>query len=240
MADLTDIREMKKVLEIDPNNPNEDVNLSFWIGYATDIIEEFLGRKLFYKQRTEFYNGSGTQKLTLRSRPVYVGQPNSLFQLVPAPAVPVVFEDETAFYGSAPGAFTGSGAQLTYGTDFCLKLDDGDGISSRSGILVKINDFWQRPQARVDGLLSPFLAESFGNIKVTYFGGYTVDTLPGRFRLAADFLIAKIRYMFPLGIELVSESYEERSIASMAPDPRRNYLLSLVKPLIFGDRNFHF
>ena len=68
----TDIQELKSVLEIDPGNTSEDKKLLLVIEWASAWMEEILGRPGFgYKARTEFYSGTGTQTLLLRSRPVY-------------------------------------------------------------------------------------------------------------------------------------------------------------------------
>jgi len=221
----SDIGEVKSLLNIDPSDTIEDKNILFYIEWASRIIEEYLNRPgLTYASRTEYYGGSGTQKLLLKSRPVFV---NPTIQ---------VFLDEGGFYGSVSGAFTQSDSQLTYGVDFCL--DTLDGISSRSGILIRTHDFWPKPAIRQQGYLSPFIGQGFGAIKVIYTAGYTVDTLPPQFRAAADLLVSKLRYVFPLGVELGGESYEDRSISVVAN--QKGYLMSLVKPLLFTFRNWVF
>ncbi len=181
-----------------------------------------LGRSLEYKARTEYLNGSGKQFLLLRHRPVFL--------------TPRVWLDEGGFYGAPSSAFD-STRELTYGTDFALRIDQEDG-SSRSGILIRINREWPRPQIRERGYLSPYVGDGFGNIKVTYSAGYTLDTLPGTIRMATTFLVARIREMLPLGYELSHESYEERTITKAISD--RQKLMSLVWPLILPYRNHRF
>lgn len=229
----TDIREVKRILEIEPDNHNEDTRLWFFIEQATKLIEEFVDRPgLTYAARTEYYDGTGTQKLLLTSRPVFL-----------SPAIRV-FVDQGGFWGSVSGSFqpastnngvTTQNTELIYGTDFALKTKDG--VSSRNGILVRLQAYWPKPFVRAPGLLAPFRGEGFGNIKVVYTAGYTVETLPAQFRLAANTLVAKLRYLFPLGMELGSESYEGRSIGMITQ--QRDYLLSLIKPMLFGFRNWH-
>lgn len=223
---LTDLNELKGLLEIDPADRAEDKNLLFLSEYASGIIEEFLDRPgLSLRERTEYYAGTGTNLLCLRSRPVYAS---------PAPSVRV---DSQGFFGAASGSF-GSDTALTYGTDYAVKIDQDDGLRGRSGILVKMTGYWERPRVRTPGLLTPYLGQGQGNIKVTYTGGYTADSLPLNFRLAASLLITKLRYIFPLGVELGGEGYEERSISVAAP--QRGYLMSLVRPLLWGHRNWSF
>jgi hypothetical protein len=180
-----------------------------------------------YKNRTEYYKGTGTQKLLLRSRPVYprVGQSDQI----------AVYLDEAGFYGSVSGAFTQSNSQLTYGTDFALQIDQEDG-SSRSGILIRINNLWPRPQNRIAGLLSPFIGEGHGTIKVVYSAGYHIDNLPAQLRMAANLMVQRLRYIMPLGVELASESYEERAISVITSQKQK--ILALAAPIIAPFRNW--
>lgn len=223
---ITDVREVKKMLEIPDDDKSEDVKLNYLIEHATSIIEEYLDRPgLSYSARTEYYDGNGTQFLLLRSRPVFV-----------SPTIQV-WVDEEGNYGSTSGAFTQSSAALTYGDDFSLKIDQDNG-TSRSAILIRLNGYWNNRQVRQAGWLSPFVEKGRGNIKITYTAGYTTDTLPAAFRAACDLLVARMRYILPLGMELSSESYEDRSISILGE--RKGYLMSLVKPLLFSYKNWKF
>lgn len=222
---------MKALLQIDNADTSEDKLLGFLIEMASNWIEELLGRNFTFKQRTEYLKGSGTQKLLLKNRPAFAVLPSS-------PTVPAiqVFLDEGAYYGATSGAFTAQGDQLVYGQDFALQIDQEDGISSRCAILIKLNSFWPKPCVREAGWLSPYVGQSFGPIKVTYWAGYTVDTLPSSFRLAANLLIAKLRTVFPLGVETAGEGYEERSLSVALS--QKEMLLRLVKPMILPYLNF--
>ena len=114
-------------------------------------------------------------------------------------------------------------------------IDQDDG-SSRSGILVRMQGYWFKPSVRQKGLLTPFIGNAYGNIKVVYTAGYTIDNLPSQLRAATNFLIARMRAILPLGMEVASESYEERSISLIAE--RRDYLLAIIKPMIYSYRNW--
>lgn len=218
-----DLQQIKSLLAIDPADTLEDKNILFYAEWATSIIEEYLDRPdLSLKQRTEYYGGTGTQQLQLRSRPVYTTPPIQ------------VYIDDNGFFGQNSGSFQGSGLQ--FGSDFCLWALDG--VSSRNGILVRSHDIWPLPAIRQQGYLSPFVGMGFGNVKVIYTAGYTVDNLPSQFRLAASLLVSKLRYIFPLGVELGGESYEDRSISVVVN--QKGYLMSLVKPLLFAYRNWNF
>lgn len=236
---MTDLRELKSVLDIPSGDTSEDKNLLFFIEQASQWISELLNRDFTFKTRTQYYQGTGTQKLLLRNRPVY---PN------PAPpysSIQIIY-DENGFFGTASGSFgyTSGGGQggsdgtaytLVYGQDYALQIDQDDG-GSRSAILWRLNDYWLKPLVRQTGLLSPFVGPDPGSYQVTYTGGFTVDTLPPVFRQACNLLVAKMRYVFPLGIELGNESYEERSIGTLAE--KKNYMLGLVMPMLISYRNW--
>lgn len=223
---LTDLREVKALLEIDPENTQEDLKLSLFIEQCSAWIEQWLDRgDLSLQSRTEYYNGTNTQKLLLRCRPVY------LFPIIQ------VFVDYGGFYGSTSGSFNPSLSTLTFGNDFCIETRDG--ITSENGILVRINDFWAKPSVRQVGYLTPFIGPSFGSIKVIYTAGYTNDTLPATIRNAAAIVVAKLRNYLPLGLEVNSENYEELSV-SVSTDGK-NYILGGVIPQIFPKfRNWKF
>lgn len=223
----TDVRELKSVLEIHPLDTREDRNLNFFNEWASAWLEQVVGREMTLRARTQFYGGQGTQKILLRNRPVFpnIGQADVI----------QVFLDESGNFGSTSGSFDSGTTALTYGEDFALEIDQDDG-TSRSAILWRLGDLWPRPAVRQRGLLTPFLGPSIGNVKVIYTAGYTTDTLPAQLRLACNLLVARLRYIFPLGMELGSEGYEERSIGLIAE--RDDYILSMVKPMVLSYRNW--
>jgi hypothetical protein len=223
---MTDLAELKILLDINPDDRSEDVKLSFIMKYASEWIEELIGRPgLTYKMRTEIYNGTGTNKILLRSRPVFK-----------SPTIRV-FEDRGAYQGTASGSFA-SETELTQGEHFFLKTDQDDDTLSRSGILCKIGSAWHKPYFRQRGFLSPYVDDDSGSIKVIYYGGYTVDTLPGNFRMACNLLTARLRYLLPIGAELNSDSYEEKNVGLVTSEKEK--LLTLIKPLIMTYRNWNF
>ena len=216
---------MKSLLDIDPRDNTEDKKLGFYNEMAGNLIEELLNRDFTYKLRTEYYNGTNTQKLLLKARPVYT-----------TPTMQV-WQDGQGAWGQSSDSFPDN-SMLTYGTDYALQIDQDNG-SSRCGILQRLRGWvWNQPFYRSAGLLTPYLGSSQGSIKIIYQAGYSVDTLPAAFRLAADILVDKIRYLFPLGQPLSSESYEERSISLIAE--RKDWMLADIKPLIMSYRNYKF
>jgi hypothetical protein len=217
-------------LAIPIGDTTEDVSLTIINRTVTKWFEELLNRKFSLAQRTQYYDGTGTQKLLLRCRPVF-----------PLPGTPqqiTVNVDTSGYYGTAPGGFASdpNNIPLVYGTDFTLKIDQDDG-SSRSGILIRINDFWPKPQVRQIGYLTPFVGDDTGSIQVTYVAGFTVDSLPAELTMAAELVVSKLRYVLPLGVELGSESYEERSISALAD--AKNYILTpTIRAMILSHRNW--
>lgn len=224
MPVLTDLRELKSKLDIDVEDTSEDKNLLFFVETASSWIAELLGRPgLMYKSRTEYYNGTGTQFLPLRSRPVFT-----------TPTIEV-YVDEDGLWGARSGAFDAGTTAWTWGEDFGLEIDQDDG-TSRSGLLVSSNGFWPKPSVRQRGYLSPFRGNSNGNVKVVYTAGWTVDGMPAQVREACNMLVAKIRYVWPIGMAVSNDGYEERNLGFI--EEKKNYWLSLVAPMLAGWRNW--
>lgn len=224
MALITDLITLKTLLEIDPNDTQEDIKLMFILETVSSWIQEWTNRPgLFFASRTEYYKGTGTQKLLLKSRPV---SPDGL----------QVYVDQSGLFGAASGSFA-STTLLTYGLDYTLDIDQSDG-TSRSGILYRVRSYWPKSYARQAGWLTPFQTTDLGSVKVVYSGGYTINNLPAQIRMAANLLIAKLRYILPLGVEIQNESYEERSIGLVTE--QKLYLYGLVKPWLVSYRNWSF
>lgn len=221
----SDLRQLKAVLEIDPCDKSEDERLLFFLEFASRWIEERCNRPDFsYKQRTEYYDGRGTQTLLLRNRPVYNDPPIE------------VYLDVGAYYGQVSGSFNPTLTQLTNGADFALKIDRPDG-TSKSGILYRVNAVWPMQWRRQGGYLSPFPVNTAGSIKVVYWAGYTVDNAPPMIRLACNTLVAKMRSFFPLGMEVAGEGYKDRSLSYMTN--AYNYLMSTVDGMLVNNRNWN-
>lgn len=216
---FTDLREVKAVMGIDVADKSADVQLTYLITMASSWIEEMLGRKFEQKSVTEYYEGTGTPLLPLKRRPILLSP------------TPQVWLNQNAFFDSAGGGFASSDA-LTFGTDFCLDIDQDDQTSSRAGILVRIGGVWPRAVVRRVGLLTPSFdnTAAMGSIKVTYTAGFTTNSLPPCFRLAANLLVARLLNILPLGVETSSESYQERSVTVQLSEKSR--LWALIWPLL--------
>lgn len=226
----TNIREASKILGVDPDSAACDLLLLNWyIEFATDIINTYLNRDLELKYRTEYYNGSGIDKLLLRSRPVFpsIGTANEI----------KVYQAERKHFDESPNDQFDNNNLLIYGRDYLLDLDTDNG-SSKSGILVNLNGWWPRPRVRDSGWLTPYAGTAWGTVKVQYYAGYTEDTLPPAIRMSANILVASIRSSLPLGKAVGAESYEERSVSLI--EERRDYLTAIVKPFLIPYRNWKF
>ncbi len=226
---LGDLQELKRLIDVPLAKTNEDAKLLFFLDYSTNLIEEFFDRTLVFKQRTEYLQGTGTAKMLLRYRPVNPNPPYS---------ITLLFDDFGA-YGQSPNGFADPTTQtLTYGTDYIVEIDSEDN-TSRCGILQRINEVWNKPTFRQTGLLSPFIWDDTGSYKVTYWGGYTVDNVPAGIRFACTMMAARMRYLMPLGMELGTDTYEERSISITAES--RNYIFSpTIRGVLNQYRNWKF
>jgi len=103
-------------------------------------------------------------------------------------------------------------------------------------MLIRINNAWPKLRVRQQGYLFPYISKSFGIIKVTYTAGYTANTLPAVLRMALNLLSAKLYRLWPEGVAVTSESYEERSISVM--DSEKDYLLKTIRPMIYSFKNY--
>jgi len=232
---FSDLAEIKTVLEIDNCDASENKKLLFFAEWTTRWIEEILDRDFSFKTRTEYYDGTNTQKLLLRHRPVYPNPTNPNY----AP-ISVVY-DSAGYWGSAPGAFnvttnSATATALVYGTDYALRIDRNDG-GSTSAILYRINEYWLKPIMRQTGLLAPFMADDTGSYQVVYSAGYFTDNLPATLRMAANTIIAKLRHYFPVGMEIGGESYEERALSYVTQ--AKNYIITpAVRSMVLQHKNW--
>lgn len=219
---LGDLTELETLLGIPHGDVSQRKKLAYVLETVTGWAEEMLDRSFRLKSRTEYYAGRGTNALLLRARPVFT-----------TPAVQAWVSD-TGYWGQASGAFSGSADQLTYGSDFALKIDQEDG-TSRSGILVRLNGVWGRALFRRAGDLSPHTDAGLGNVKVTYTAGYTVDTLPAALRGAVHLGVGKLFQTWPNADEVSSESYEERSVSYVTSEELG--IKRLMWPMLQSFRN---
>lgn len=217
---LASLYELKTYLDIDPNDTSEDKLLNYYAEISSEWLEELVGRKIAKRSRTEYLDGSGTRRLLLTYRPVYT-----------TPTIQCWVDDNGA-YGQTTDAFA---TALTYGTNFALQIDQEDG-TSRSAILHRLDGYWPKRVSRQVGTLSPFLTTAYGAVKVTYTAGWSTDNLPAPVRLAYLLLIARLRSVLPLGVELTGDNFDDRSISVVTNNKTR--LLDLIRPVMLNYRNW--
>lgn len=196
---LTTLAAVRTSMQYPAGDTADNAFISALIPAVDALIKKWLGRNLEYVTGlVEYLDGNHTQMVYLREPPVIAAD------------ITGVYFDPNGAYGQGPSAFA-AGTALTRGTDYVLKVDQPDGVTSRSGILVRINGTWGGGVSRTRGRLASVAAPGRGNIKVTYSGGYA--TVPAQVTEAANKMIARMLAMGPEGIGLTSESFEGRSVS---------------------------
>lgn len=153
---------------------------------AGQAIEDYLGRPLEKMSRTEFYSANGTKTLALRAYPVW--------------SVTEVRYDPRAWFGGAVGAFDAT-TILTEGVDYTLQYTD---TVSKTGLLIRITGVWPEfPRRREIYKLTQDLVPQWGDVKVTYVGGY--DPVPSPIKLACAQLVTRARDLVKLGAPKTGE-----------------------------------
>jgi hypothetical protein len=165
------------------------------ISQCSARIEEFLGRTIGggVQAYTEILSGNNSAEICLRNRPLTI---TGL----------AVYEDDGAYFGQATGAFDVVKTLLVLGTDYALKVDQPDGVTSRCGILLKMSGWWRRPWQYQGGVINPTQQIGSGNYKVVYSAGYA--TVPLDIQQACMFLCAVVKSRALLGEAYQSESKE--------------------------------
>ncbi len=150
-------------IELDDDMAAQLIQLMF---SAEEQIKRYCGRDFVYRSaQTEYYDGTGTDKLLLARWPFL-------------PANVAVSVDIGGYYGQASGSFAASTA-LTLGTDFIVPITPtwGDG-QNHSGIIKRIGTTWPLRASRPHGNLSYRPEPLPGCIKVTYTAGYSLIPHP--------------------------------------------------------------
>ncbi len=196
VENLVTLPQAKAWLDIPSDNTTQDVLLNLQIPMVSVRITAAMNRTHWLLGNAanplkEWYAGTNTDLLALRQWPVR--------------SVTAVYEDESFFYGSEdqPAATT----LLTPGTDYCLVADAPDGVSSLSGLLLRLDDVWQGNYEMDIGGLASYAAPGRGNIYVGYSVGY--DSIPYEVQQAALMLMARLTRTNTFGWELSSLNYEE-------------------------------
>lgn len=190
---LTTKENIKLLLGI--SDTSKDALLDYLITQADVIIENYLDRKIEQATYTEFYSGSGTERLFLNNYPVT--------------SITSIHLDNRGYFGDGPDSFAAD-TLLTEGSDYVLNKDDASETAvSRSGEVFRIKGIWDRPHIRKRGQLCSAPASGKGNIKVVYVGGFAV--VPKDLEHCANRVVVSIYNSRTLSSVIASESFEDYS-----------------------------
>lgn len=170
-----------------------NVQESLIISECSARIEEFCGRTFAQAAYTEFISGNDTNIIWLRNRPLTATGLS-------------VWQDDAGYFGQAAGSFDVVTSLLTIGVDYALVVDQPDGVTSRSGQLLRINTNWRKPQLHRGGNINPTLQAGSGNVKVSYTAGYA--TVPLDVQQACMLLCATVKQRTSLGEAFQAENRE--------------------------------
>jgi hypothetical protein len=164
---LTTLEAVKTHLGMASEDTTLDPQLNQLLAAVDAAIKKQLKQNFEEDTYTEFYDGTGSERLYLRQTPV---QSTGL----------TVYEDSNGNYGQTSGAFAAS-TLLTLGTDYVLAVDQPDGTSLQ-GVLVRLYGVWSGRTLYGPKELTGSPSDALGSIKVTYTAGY--ETIP--YDLATD------------------------------------------------------
>src|SRR5258708_6840014 len=119
---LSDLPSMKVSLRIF-NDVSQDAYLSALLFIADRAVKLFCKRELETQPYIEYQDGSGSQFLTTKQRPVW--------------SISNIWLDPGGFGGQAPNSFATNSA-LVPGVDFYLKIDNSKYYRSDSGIIYRM------------------------------------------------------------------------------------------------------
>ncbi len=153
-----------------------------------DAIKKRLRQPIELATYTEYYDAEPTENIILRFGPVAT----SGLQVTVAP-----------FSGGNPAKFVGL-APLNLYTDYVLDVDQPDGVTSRSGLLIRIGGAWGYYFLAPVRRLNSALESDKRAVQVIYTAGYTV--VPPSVTLAAYLVMSKLWLSRQMGAQATSAS----------------------------------
>lgn len=123
-----------------------------------------------------------------------------------------VYTNEYGWWGATPTSFPQP--PLQYGTSYALRVDQPNGLDSKSGMLGRLNQYWWPRWRREIGGLSVYNGGGFGNVMVQYNCGYY--SVPPDVELACLRVIAKAKNSRQYGMPVTSAGYEDYNISFQA------------------------
>lgn len=185
------------------------------IPQADAILKGYLQREIEQVTYTEYYCGTGDQRLVLNQSPVQ--------------SITSVYEDTGGYFGNGTDAFSAS-SELVDGTDYVLRKDDDTATEkSKSGILFRIGKSWPRPQTRKYSQLASAPGLAIGNIKVVYVAGWAI--VPADIQFAANKLVASMISTRDKTGHIQSENIEDYSYTLVNGETESKSLDSLKSTL---------
>ncbi len=172
-----------------------DIQLDALCESCSKAVESYCKRSFEKTTLTDIYCGTGNRVITLKRRPVV--------------SITSVYYDPRGYFGSDTINSFGSETLLVQGTDYCLDSRD-------TGFLIRITGDWpEYPRRREWFKLSRDLVPNFGDVKVTYVGGY--DPVPFDVKLATAQLVTRSIQMLRYGGPLEREHLGDWSYKIMDP-----------------------
>ncbi len=123
-----------------------------------------------------------------------------------------IWTDATGRWGQGDDAFDDT-LNLLGGDEYALKVDQGDGLTSKCG-LVFCSPGWSQDYSRPGNSLAAFATSGTGNIKVVFNAGY--DAVPPDLEMAALRVIARVRASRRFGQLAQSGGYEGANVSFVA------------------------
>ena len=196
---LTTRASVKTQAGIPSADTSRDSQIDLLILGVESLVKQQTGRNLESASYTEYYSGDNSPFLMLRQYPVT--------------AVSAVYYDDSAYFGTATGAFAAS-TLLTNGVDYCLV--SGQNGTGSQGILRRIGTVWYGRPSREIGVVENLPPIPAGNIKVQYTAGYVA--LPAAITMGVNLLISQLMTQAAAGSGIQSMTYEDASVTYLSPD----------------------
>jgi hypothetical protein len=190
MKALTTLEALKTFLKIPETTNTRDDQLNQLIQSVSEAARKIANREFNSAERTEYYDGNGSEHIYLRQRPVT--------------AVGGLWLDANGYYGQAPNGFADPDTRMTPGTDFYAEnLESNERNPSR---LVLITNPWAFGILNQTAPIGEYVHARWpygrGNLKVTYTAGYR--DIPDDLEMAVHQFCADLLNN-PSGIPLRSE-----------------------------------
>jgi hypothetical protein len=195
---LTTRSAVKLAMGIPTGDTSKDDLIDARILSVDAMIKKWLGRDIErVVGRTEYLSGLNSPVVRLRETPVILTGLS-------------VYLDPYGYAGQGVNAFADN-TLLTRGSDYILRVDQTDGVTSMCGLLERIGTVWPGTVRRDRGMLTGYFAEGVGNIKVVYTGGYS--SVPADIADAANKMVTRSMNVGKSGMIATSESFEDRSVS---------------------------